>query len=104
MWLGTGAKTGTFTFHYLKDGKTVSVFTVDTDGYLQLNYGWLANQVETPILEQFQQSIHNIPTLRGMSTTSKWPYVKIVDAFLNQPDATEMFKEAVRKLRDLVRS
>jgi len=104
VWLGAGAKIGTFTFHYLKDGKTVSVFTVDTDGYLQLNYGWLANQVETHILEEFHQSIHNIPTLRGMSTTSKWPYVKIVDVFLNQPDATDKFKETVTKLGDKVRS
>ncbi|MCJ7630805.1 hypothetical protein MUP77_00155, partial [Candidatus Bathyarchaeota archaeon] len=27
IWFGTGKETGSFTFHYLKDGKTISIFT-----------------------------------------------------------------------------
>ncbi len=34
IWFGTGAETGSFTFHYLRDSKTLSVFTIYTTGRL----------------------------------------------------------------------
>jgi len=39
IWFGTGIETGSITFHYLKDEKTISVFTIYTNGRLSLNYG-----------------------------------------------------------------
>jgi hypothetical protein len=38
---GRGKERESFTFHYLKEGKPISVFTIYTDGRLVLNYGWL---------------------------------------------------------------
>jgi len=45
IWFGTGKEIGSFTFHYLREGKTVSVFTIFTNGNLTLNYGWLSSHI-----------------------------------------------------------
>jgi hypothetical protein len=96
--------TGSFTFHCLKDGKVASIFSIYTDGRLQLNYGWLRNQVSQDLIEEFHHSIHNIPSLSKVSSDfSKWPSAKIADTFVNRPDAVQKFKEAVIALRDKVR-
>jgi len=104
VWFGTGKETGSFTFHYLKDGRTVSVFSVYTKGNLTLNYGWLAAQVSKDVLEEFHRSIRSIPSFsRVPADFSKWPSIKIAEAFVNQPAALQSFKEAVIALRDKVR-
>jgi hypothetical protein len=94
IWFGTGKETGSFTFHYLKDGKTISMFTVYTNGKLTLNYGWLVKPLQKEILEGFHKAIHEIPTLRQIPDDyTKWPAVKI--EALKIPDYLEKFKSAV---------
>jgi len=100
---GTGKETGSFTFHYLREGKTVSVFTVWTDGNLVLNYGWLVRRVETRHLEEFHHSVTAIPTLAGIPLDlTKWPSVRILDAFVGYPEALEAFKAAVLGLGEKI--
>jgi hypothetical protein len=104
IWFGTGAETGSFTFHYLKEGKTISVFTIITSGKLSLNYGWLSRQVSKEVLGQFHQRITEIPTFRHIRADfSKWPTLKIGDVFKG-PEEIQKFKQAVEWLQDRVGS
>jgi hypothetical protein len=103
VWFGTGMGTGSFTFHYLRDGKTVSVFSIYTNGNLFLNYGGL--KVKRDLIQEFHNSIHNIPSFRNIPADfSKWPSIGIADAFLKHADALEQFKAAVKALGDRVHS
>jgi hypothetical protein len=105
VWFGAGTATGSFTFHYLKDGKTMSVFSIYTSGYLVLNYGWLSTQVKRVVIQEFHNSIHNILSFKNVSADfSKWPSIEIAEAFLRQADALEQFEAAVKALGDKVRS
>ncbi|MEM2889187.1 MAG: hypothetical protein QXR42_06900 [Candidatus Bathyarchaeia archaeon] len=102
-WFGTGKDKGSFTFHYLKEAKTISVFTVYTDGKLQLNYGWLINQIPRNTLEKFHQMISEIPTLRHIPNDfSKWPNVKV--EALRESENLKKFKSAVLWLQSQIKS
>ena len=99
VWFGNGAKTGSFTFHYLVDSRTASVFTVSTTGSLILNYGWLNEVVEPAQVEQFHRRIRAIPSFRSLPmAAAKWPSLKIARAFVGQTGALEEFVEAVKEL------
>lgn len=99
VWFGVGVETGSFTFHYLRDSKTISIFSVYTGGHLTLNYGWLTNQVDKEALEQFHREITSVQSFKRIPANfSKWPSIKIKDAFMNHPDVLPKFKEAVEKL------
>lgn len=98
IWFGTGTETGSFTFHYLKDGKTVSVFTIYTNGRLTLNYGWLSKQVDLEIIEQFHNRINEISTFRHIpGDFSKWPGLQVIRALRDQENL-EKFQQAVIEL------
>ena len=102
IWFGTGVQKGSFTFHYLKDGKTISVFTVYTDGKIMLNYGWLSTRISHEILEEFHKKLQEIPTFRQVPADfSKWPAIKITAAFKENIDE---FKQVVRWLGEEVKS
>jgi len=104
IWLGTGKQTGSITFHYLKDGKTISVFTIYTNGRLSLNYGWLSTQVDKKTLEEFHGLIHKIPSFERIPKNfSTWPSIKVADAFVDE-ESVEKFKKVVLWLRDRLRS
>ncbi len=104
IWFGTGIETGSITFHYLKDGKTISVFTIYTNGRLSLNYGWLSTQVDKTTMEEFHRLVHEIPSFSRISADfSKWPSIKLAEAFIDQ-ESVEKFKKAVLWLRDKIRS
>jgi hypothetical protein len=104
IWLGTGVETGSFTFHYLREGKTISVFTVFTNGKLSLNYGWLSQHLSKEVLEQFHQRISVIPTFEHIRADfSKWPTIKIADGF-KSAEEIQKFKQAVEWLGDRVGS
>jgi hypothetical protein len=99
---GTGKEEGSFTFHYLKEGKTISVFTVYTNGKLILNYGWMKDQLPKGTLESFHKKIHMIPSLQQIAADfSKWPSVN-VDALI-ETEYREKFKDAVLWLRTQIK-
>jgi len=103
MWFGTGKETGSFTFHYLKEGKTISVFTIYTNGKLMLNYGWLFKPLRSETLEKFHELLHDIPTLRHIPKdfANKWPSVKV--EALREPENLRKFKQAVLWLQTQVK-
>ena len=79
---GTGIETGSFTFHFIRDGETFSVFSVLTNGRLILNYGWLSNKVSQETMEGFHKRLQEIPTFKQIpSDFSKWASIRIADAF-----------------------
>nr|MBC7243976.1 hypothetical protein [Chloroflexota bacterium] len=104
VWLGTGVETGSFTFHYIKEGKTISVFTVYTNGRLALNYGMLLLQVGKEVLEEFHRRITEIPTFRHVPAVfSKYPTIRVADGFKGSEEL-EKFKQAVEWLGNTVGS
>jgi hypothetical protein len=102
VWFGTGKETGSFTFHYFKDGATVSVFTVYTNGKLMLNYGWLLPQLGPDTMKELHEKIIAIPTFRHIPAEfSKWPYLVLEEAFPSKKEI-EDFKKVVEWLRELI--
>lgn len=100
VWFGTGKETGSFTFHYLRDGETLSVFSIYTSGNLRLNYGWLSDHVSQAVVEAFHGRIHEMPTLSHIPADfSKWPSTRLAEAF-RDPEDIERFKKIVRWLGD----
>lgn len=99
IWFGTGIKTGSFTFHYLEDGKTISVFSVYTDGRLMLNYGWLSTYLSKDIMKKLHSKIVKIPSFQKIPADfSKWPSIEVADAFKNSENI-EKFRQAVLWLK-----
>lgn len=104
VWLGTGVETGSFTFHYLKGGRTISVFSVYTNGKLSLNYGWLSSQVGKEVLEEFHRRVTEIPTFRRIPADfSKWHTLRVADCFKNAEEL-QKFEQAVEWLGSMVGS
>lgn len=101
---GAGKIMGSFTFYYMIEGKTTSVFTIYTSGVLSLNYGaLLLHDVDEKTLNEFHNMLHKIPKFKHIPADfSKWPSIKIADVFVNQPKAVERFKEAIIWLGDKV--
>jgi len=103
IWFGTGKEKGSFTFHYLKEDKTISVFSIYTNGRLTLNYGWLSKKINKATLEGFHRRMHEISPLSHISSDfSKWPSVKILKVF-KDPKNLEKFKQAVTWLNDAIK-
>jgi hypothetical protein len=103
IWFGTGAETGSFTFHYLRNGKTVSIFSVYTSGVLIVNYGWIYAHVDIHLIEEFHQNLTKINGFRNFpSEFNKWPSVKIAEVFLNKADILKSFEEAIEAFGEKV--
>jgi hypothetical protein len=104
VWFGTGIVTGSFNFHYLKNDKTISVFTIYTNGTLTINYGYLSGRVEQDVLEQFHERLTRIPGFRRIRANfSKYPSIEITDAF-GSVNETEEFKKEVLWLKSKIHS
>lgn len=103
MWFGIGASRGSYTFHYLIEGKTASVFSVYTNGILTLNYGYLSTAVSPETMQAFHADIRNIPSFGDIPAEfSKWPSIRIEAAFGGKRQYLEQFKNAVEKLGELI--
>lgn len=101
-WWGHGKDTGSFTFHVLKDGKTVSIFTLLSDGRLQLNFGWLRGTVPDGVLDLFRDSLHTIPSLKDLRVKedfNQWPAVRLAKALPNE-EALRAFERIVIEVKD----
>jgi hypothetical protein len=99
---GRGAKAGSFTFQFLKEGERLSVFTVYTDGRFVLNYGWLSPQLISAIMQEFHSKITAIsPFAHIPPDFSKWPSIRIADAFERQ-EFLDSFKQVVKWLHSRI--
>jgi hypothetical protein len=102
IWFGTGVETGSFTFHFVKEGKTVAVFTIYTDGRLVLNYGWLSPQLSSDIMQEFHSKVTAIsPFSRIPADFSKYHSIRIAEAF-KSPEYLESFKQVVAWLHSRI--
>jgi len=102
IWWGIGKERGSFTFHYLKEGKTISIFSIYTDGKLMLNYGWSSKILPIEVLEAFHKKVQEIPLMRQIPNDfSKWPTVKV--EVLKDSGNLEKFKQAVLWIRSQIR-
>jgi hypothetical protein len=96
VWFGTGIEKGSFTFHYLPGGKTVTVFSVYTNGDLTFNYGWLSKEIEIDLLKIFHQGLTNIePFSHIPAEFNRWPTVKVEEVFKDHPEYLDQFKNVV---------
>lgn len=96
VWFGTGMEKGSYTFHYLLDGKTASVFSIHTDGNLTLNFGWLINAVDRNVLSSFHYSLTQIKPFAQISPDlTRYPSIKVDAAFVGHLDYLEQFMQLV---------
>ncbi len=99
---GGGYKIPTFRVQCIKNKKLLSIFNIGADGNVTVDYGLLTrNGINESILEEFHDSLRAIPSLKNLSPTAvskrTWFSIKL-DAFLNQPEAINQFKEAAKTL------
>jgi hypothetical protein len=101
-WWGHGKETGSFTFHLVKEGQTVSIFSVFSDGRLQVNFGWLRERAPADVLISYRDRLHAIPTLKNLPLRedfNSWPTFRL-RATLSTTEELDAFKAAVLWLRD----
>lgn len=72
-------------------GFSRSIVSVSTSGVLYLNYGSFFKMLDENILREF----HTKHGLNVPDDFSKFPPVKLADAFVDKPEAVEKFKDAV---------
>ena len=104
VWFGTGVEKGSFTFHYLKEGKTISIFSVYTHDNFILNYGWLLPVLGEEIMKEFHQRIIKIPPFKNTPNDfNRWPSFKISEISKNSEDI-EAFEREVLWLKEKLES
>jgi hypothetical protein len=99
IWFGIGEETGSFTFHYLRDGKTISVFSVYTSGRLSLNYAWLSQTINPTNMQWFHNSIITASSFQTIPADFKrWPSIQIDQSLVKNPEDLIRFKAVVEEL------
>lgn len=102
IWFGTGKELGSFTFHYMRDSETISIFSIHTNGRITLNYGSLSQKISSQRMEEFHRRIQEIPAFSKIPDDySKWPSVRIEK--LTKSDV-EKVKQAVIWLKKSITS
>ena len=102
IYWGRGKETGSFTFHFLRNDKVYSLFTVLSDGRIQINFGWLREKLEPSLLKRYRDSllaIDGFSKLNVREDYKSWPTLKVEKAFQAEADA-ERFKSAIVGFRD----
>ena len=101
VWFGTGTETGSFTFHYFQNGKTVSMFSVYTTGNITINYGWLSVLVDITLMQKLHKSLTVIHGFDQIPADfNRWPSVRIQDVFVNKPGELTQFKAVIEEFRN----
>lgn len=96
VWFGNGMVKGSFTFRYIKDEKTVSIFSLFTDGTLVINYGHFSKSIDENLMDEFHQRLCTLPGFGKIpGDFLKFPSVKVDQVFLGKPESVQKFKEIV---------
>jgi len=101
VFWGTGAYIGSFTFHKLKLGAIISIFSVYSDGWIYLNFGYMKDrEVKEELLESFKGRLNEIPnvsiTKDVVTSGRKFPTIKVET--LTEPASLRIFEDAVLTL------
>ncbi len=95
VW-GKGRTYGSFTFHYLRNSKTISVFTITSIGVLYLNYGYLSSQIAHDKIETFHNKIILSTAFQNIPYNIKsFPSINIQDISDTAERDIDIFKKAV---------
>ncbi len=103
-WWGHGKDTGSFTYHVMKNDQPVSLFSVFSDGRIQINFGWLRGKLPTDLVKHYRDNLRQIPTLRQLPVKedfNHWPSFKL-SAALPSPDELAAFKGVILDMRDRI--
>jgi hypothetical protein len=99
---GAGRATGSFSFHFVVDGKSKNVFSVYTDGRLELPYKALVRKVGPQVAQAFHEMLSRIPGFNGLAADfTKYPSVELTRAF-SQSESLTAFKNAVIAVGNMV--
>ncbi len=105
VYHGTGSASGSFTFHYLPNGKTVSVFSVYTDGSLDINFGYLKDEIDGELVAIFADAVRSISFFRARIPEEPKGFPRFrLDALAGQDKEIAQFKKAVEELGKTVHS
>jgi hypothetical protein len=99
IWWGSGASEGSFTLHYMVNGRRVSVFTAFTSGKLWVNFGYMKDRVPLGVLETFRNELNGIPGVnlpKEVVGGNKWPSISL--RFLANDENLTRFQQAVNNL------
>lgn len=101
VWFGNGVETGSFTFHLLKNEKTISIFSINTNGKLILNYGYLQPVLNDKVMKEFHLKITSISSFKRIPEDfQRWPSIQISEAFKIYDDLNK-FKDAIIWLKSV---
>ncbi|GAG65486.1 unnamed protein product [marine sediment metagenome] len=70
---GSGVVQGSITFHYVRDERTVSVFSIYTSGNITINFHMLSSAVDSEIVKGFHEKIVAIPSLSQIPDLTRYP-------------------------------
>jgi len=103
---GTGASLGSFTFRKLGHETLVSIYTVYSDGSIQLNFGEMkGKKVKEEVLQSFRAQLNEIPNVKILEeaiSLGKFPY--IMARVLTEADNLRNFQDAVLALCQQIES
>jgi len=101
---GTGAVTGSFTFKMETEKGNTSIFSLFTDGFIYINFGYLSFVTPNEDMETLRIKLNEIP---GVDIEAK-DFAHFFATFKLKPlrdeSALKTFKEAVLWIRDKIRS
>lgn len=96
VFWGRGKVYGSFTFHYRRNDRTISVFTVTSLGYLYLNYGYLSDQVEETYLKKFHTALSDAPAFCDVQFNPKgFPSINLKELSQEGDESIDILKNAV---------
>ncbi len=102
VWFGTGKELGSFTFHYFQNKKTVSVFSIYTNGDFFLNYGYLSQQMDRGLLEWFHQELIRTPIFANVPADfNKFPSLTIDEEWISQPESIQRIQNDCGRIKGL---
>lgn len=105
-WWGHGKEKGSFTCHFLKEGKTVSVFSVYSDGKISFNFGWLKLILPQDMVAAYRDGLRAIQGLSSLPMKEDynyWPAVRLGGAFTSDEEI-EAFERLVLGIGDWARA
>jgi uncharacterized protein (TIGR02391 family) len=97
---GTGADTGSFTFHKLKPVGIISIISVYSDGSISFNFGYMKDkEVRKDILESFRDKLNRIPSIKipqNAAISNKFPSIKA--EILTEQSNIKVLEQAILEL------
>ncbi|TKJ42721.1 hypothetical protein CEE36_06465 [candidate division TA06 bacterium B3_TA06] len=101
---GTGAVNGSFTFKVRSASRTPSIFSLFTNGFLYINFGYLSPVAKENDMEILRNKLNEIPgvSIEAKNFSEYYPTFKF--ELLRDESALRIFKEAVLWMRDVLHS